>query len=254
VLTIKSENEEFREEKVAHENEDTGGHDYPRGRVSDAFGAAFGVKSLPTRSNRDEERENDRLQHPRKKVGGLYSFERLRDEKTLTDPELELADDHRAPERDIVGEEGEQWQRDHARENPRNHDALNRARAERADRVDLLGDFHRRDFGRDPRADSTGDEERSKNRTHLAKNRKRRDFRNVKRATEFREPETELECHHRTGREAGDRDEKEGIYADEINLVEYKPKIERRTDEIADNIAQEMRESTGELDQRISRI
>ena len=64
------------------------------------------------------------------------------------DVERERAHQAAAEQRHDVGEEGEQRQRDHQREQARQDQHLERIEAERPQRVDLLVDLHHADLAR----------------------------------------------------------------------------------------------------------
>ena len=85
---------------------------------------------------------------------------------------------------DEVVDDREHRQHDQRREHARRDELLDRIRAERVERVDLLGDAHGAELRGDARPDATGDHQAREHRTELADHRRRDEAADVHRGAE----------------------------------------------------------------------
>src|SRR6267142_5418238 len=140
---------ELRADEVRDEDPDRGDdHRFGRGDA-DPLGATLRRESLPAGHGRDQDREEDRLDH---------SDEQIRRRQVLADAVvigierdvIGQADESAADDAQRVADDGEHRKRDPESDHPRGHEPLHRIGPERDHRVDLIAGFHGSQLGRDP--------------------------------------------------------------------------------------------------------
>ena len=109
---------------------------------------------------RDDQAEDRRLDQQLPEVGERHDLADALDEGDRRDFERDPAEDAAADDRDDRGVEAEQRHHQHGREDARKDQRLHRRDADRAHRVDFLGQLHRADLRREGGAGAAGDHDR----------------------------------------------------------------------------------------------
>ena len=119
-----------------------------------------------------------------------------------------------------IGEHREQRQREGGRDHARQHQLLDRVRAQRADRVDLLGHLHGAQLGRDAGAHAPADHQRGEHRRQLAREREADDAAHVGLGAEARQRKAGLQRQHHAREERRDQHDGGGTRPDRLQLAQ----------------------------------
>ena len=124
--------------------------------------SAFDSTCMPWKqpAMRDDQAEDRRLDQQLPEVGHRHDLADALDEGDRRDVERDPAEDAAADDRDDRGVEAEQRHHQHGREDAREDQRLHRRDADRAHRVDFLGQLHRADLGGEGGARAAGDHDR----------------------------------------------------------------------------------------------
>jgi len=115
----------------------------------------------------------------------------------------------------------------------RRHQLLDRIRAERVERVDLLGDAHRAELRRDPGSDAPGDHEAGQHRSQFPDHRTRDQASDVHGRAEGAELHGRLQREHHAGEEPREQHDAERLDADLVHLHHEVLPVERASEDEA---------------------
>ena len=182
----------------------------------------------------DEEAEHERFGQPHPDVVHVQPFGDRRPVEARVHLQLIPRDDPAAENADEIGDHREHRRHDDAGEHPRDDELAHRIGAERAQRVDLIGDDHRPELGGDARSDAAGQHERRQHGAELFDHRRAHQPADDGPGAELVERQAALRRQRGAGEESGEQHDSQRADADHIELFDDVVAIDGRRDEAAE--------------------
>ena len=185
------------------------------------------------------------------KVGHRHDLADALDEGDRRDVERDPAEDAAADDRHDRGVEAEQRHHQHGREHAREDQRLHRRDADRAHRVDFLGELHRADLRGEGRAGAAGDHDRGHQHAQLLHRRAADQVDRVDLGAELAELDRALLGDDDADQEAHQADDAERVDADHLELLG--DRVEPEAARVADDVAGRDQQRAEEAEQAVER-
>src|SRR5216117_2539937 len=249
-LALPRSREHRAHEVVPDQDEHGGQDDRVGGRLGDALCAVAHVEALVGADPRDEHAERERLPEPHHDVVEIDEGLHLAEIGALGEPEELDADEVASEDADRVEDRGHERERHETGQDGGRDEIADRVQRHDRERVDLLGDAHDADLGRECRPRASRHHERRQHRAELPDEGERDGGPEVRLGPEADEREIHLEAEHHAREPAGQQDDQQRSVPDVVDPVDERPEFERRGQERPERLRQEHPEAAQRLDDR----
>src|SRR5579883_88371 len=230
---------------IEQQDQDRGGHHrIHRGRAH-ALRAPARMIAVIASHEHDEEAERDRFDEPGEHILAMERIDGLSDIDAGIEAEVIDRDEKSAEDADDVRDEHERRHHQGAGDDTRHDEVFVGIGRKGREGVDLVGDAHRADLGRDRRTDAARDHERGDHRPEFARHRQQHEGRDGTLGAKAAEAGMRLQRQHDAGEDRGQPHDGQGVVADIDDLAPDEPGVEGRAEAVAERGEPEQRQSPG---------